>query len=118
MGRLVSAEEIQSCIEDWEHFVKHQEWYWIGQALSDLKYLGSPTTQISGPYAILSAARSRYWIPIIGELRRALRLPDLAAAGVSCEIAVDLLRGQGSSTSREAMEFLADVDREARSGST
>ena len=60
---------------EYEHYIRHQELYWVAEYLADIKYLGSAHKKLPGTFAVMTCARNPYWVPFFKELRAYLGWP-------------------------------------------
>lgn len=60
---------------DYQHYIQHQELYWISKYLADIKYLGTEHKELPRTYGMFIRSANPYWVPFFRELRAQLRWP-------------------------------------------
>jgi len=69
----------QTADPDYEHYIQHQELYWVARYLQDLKYLGTVHKQMPDQFAVLAMSCNPHWETFFHELRRYLAWPEQGA---------------------------------------
>lgn len=85
---------------DYEHFIRHQELYWVARHLADIKYLGTIHNNLSPNFAVACMPANPYWANFFREIREHLGWPEVgmwadhigAAAGALPSQAIPFLR--------------------------
>ena len=77
IGRLVPMTEIGD--PDYEHYIQHQELYFVSQYLADIKYMGTAHKVMPTTFSIMVAPCNPYWLPFFKELRCFLGWPAQGA---------------------------------------
>lgn len=92
-------------MDDFLHFLKHQELYVVVKHLADLKYFGATLKTVEGAYALRYVFTNPLWEDLFVELRQYLDHPENGK--------LDVLRHhlQDSNLPVSATEFLKKIVR-------